>query len=154
MRILFIFCLFLSTPSARRATCRCRCSDTCQTNFYPRPPRGGRRRLQYIPTMQFRNFYPRPPRGGRHALICSGDGQFYFYPRPPRGGRHSYPSMRHILRNFYPRPPRGGRRVIVTPRWWTLYFYPRPPRGGRPTDFYTGLIAVKISIHALREEGD
>ena len=36
------FQIFLSTPSARRAT-----------------------RLQYTPTMQFRNFYPRPPRGER-----------------------------------------------------------------------------------------
>ena len=34
--------LFLSTPSARRATC-CR-SSPCSAvgNFYPRPPRGGR----------------------------------------------------------------------------------------------------------------
>ena len=56
------------------------------------------------------DFYPRPPRGGRpgifltvqqlplisiHALREEGDGTFagpltcprYFYPRPPRGGR-------------------------------------------------------------------
>ena len=36
---------FLSTPSARRAT---RCTRSCANpiaNFYPRPPRGGRRRI-------------------------------------------------------------------------------------------------------------
>ena len=33
-------------------------------------------------------------------------------------------------------------------------FYPRPPRGGRP--YFTDVlcISLKISIHALREEGD
>ncbi len=35
---------FLSTPSARRATRRPRRSDRPDTHFYPRPPRGGRRR--------------------------------------------------------------------------------------------------------------
>ena len=57
----------------------------------------------------------------------------YFYPRPPRGGRPAYPS-------------RGGLR--------TLYFYPRPPRGGRPRREGHLLQHQRISIHALREEGD
>ena len=34
--------LFLSTPSARRATCRLRKRKDWSTHFYPRPPRGGR----------------------------------------------------------------------------------------------------------------
>ena len=43
---------------------------------------------------------------------------------------------------------------IVAHRWPSCYFYPRPPRGGRH-----GRPAIlqrhgKISIHALREEGD
>ncbi len=33
-------------------------------------------------------------------------------------------------------------------------FYPRPPRGGRPWAFFAIAVAVFISIHALREEGD
>ena len=34
------------------------------------------------------NFYPRPPRGGRHRRIGNKDGVGQdFYPRPPRGGR-------------------------------------------------------------------
>ena len=79
--------LFLSTPSARRATVcfRFRCSRSIY--FYPRPPRGGRLlspRRAAAPTgisihalreegdraansheLQLSNFYPRPPRGGR-----------------------------------------------------------------------------------------
>ena len=33
---------FLSTPSARRATCRPACIELFCSYFYPRPPRGGR----------------------------------------------------------------------------------------------------------------
>ena len=33
------------------------------------------------------DFYPRPPRGGRRAVCAGGSRQRYFYPRPPRGGR-------------------------------------------------------------------
>ena len=62
-------------------------------NFYPRPPRGGRRGwpktqrtskkflstpsarratfLLRIPTLAERNFYPRPPRGGRQSACVS-----------------------------------------------------------------------------------
>ena len=123
--------------------------------FYPRPPRGGRRRLKPI-RMRRTDFYPRPPRGGRprrgrcsrsvmlisiHALREEGDvlgiGQSWpdgdFYPRPPRGGRPILAALlTYALRNFYPRPPRGGRQHIDELRE----------------------IAVEISIHALREEGD
>ena len=56
--------------------------------------------------------------------------------------------------NFYPRPPRGGRRMHASSPCSRSYFYPRPPRGGRPPPPLCGLVGVKISIHALREEGD
>ena len=39
---------FLSTPSARRATTSGRTSTTASTNFYPRPPRGGRPRCRHF----------------------------------------------------------------------------------------------------------
>ena len=41
----YVFCsfLFLSTPSARRATSLALCIPRFLPNFYPRPPRGGRR---------------------------------------------------------------------------------------------------------------
>ena len=34
------------------------------------------------------------------------------------------------------------------------HFYPRPPRGGRPGSGVLVHLIQKISIHALREEGD
>ena len=55
---------FLSTPSARRATMRSHHSGWILINFYPRPPRGGRRASAPSPA-DGSNFYPRPPRGGR-----------------------------------------------------------------------------------------
>ena len=79
--------LFLSTPSARRATRWLSWRAPRWWYFYPRPPRGGRRRLG-------------PSRSRRapisiHALREEGDcnsssltsRQSNFYPRPPRGGR-------------------------------------------------------------------
>ena len=38
-------------------------------NFYPRPPRGGRRSLGTRRGFVVYNFYPRPPRGGRRASL-------------------------------------------------------------------------------------
>ena len=39
-----VLCLFLSTPSARRATQPSEPLDTFSADFYPRPTRGGRPR--------------------------------------------------------------------------------------------------------------
>ena len=81
--------LFLSTPSARRATDRLTNLPRGEQNFYPCPPRGGRPlcRVAILSLVRFlstpsarratsahqlniyptKDFYPRPPRGGRHA---------------------------------------------------------------------------------------
>ena len=59
--------LFLSTPSARRATQRFVYNARHEMDFYPRPPRGGRR----VSRTRWRlrcHFYPRPPRGGRRGV--------------------------------------------------------------------------------------
>ena len=56
----------------------------------------------------------------------------YFYPRPLRGGRLSRGSVRRRPEHFYPRPLRGGRHGV-------------PPEE---------VEAIRISIHALCEEGD
>ncbi len=59
--------LFLSTPSARRATERLRVPRLSSPNFYPRPPRGGRLALARL-FVHGMDFYPRPPRGGRQKF--------------------------------------------------------------------------------------
>ena len=124
--------------------------------FYPRPPRGGRR-SRWSRGRGCRNFYPRPPRGGRRPeLQCCCTKRRIFLSTP--SARRATPSTtlpKSNTRNFYPRPPRGGRPRPRRRRCWRRSnFYPRPPRGGRrysdvPLDDH-----VRISIHALREEGD
>ena len=124
---------FLSTPSARRATCIPAARRMWQRYFYPRPPRGGRRPARRC------HHVDRPI--SIHALREEGDEaecgsktpEEYFYPRPPRGGRPaslSYlpPAIKisiHALRE------EGDRRTAQAGSK-RPYFYPRPPRGGRP----------------------
>ena len=150
--------------------------DARHSDFYPRPPRGGRRtpcpRLRHSP-----NFYPRPPRGGRPACsdVCHVMPPFLSTPSARRAT--STPnSVRCCCTNFYPRPPRGGRPPCRHPADRPSNFYPRPPRGGRPSLAHLLIKPVRflstpsarratrnpgfmwrtsgISIHALREEGD
>ena len=59
------------------------------------------------------------------------------------------------LEHFYPRPPRGGRPSTLSSIYSSIKdFYPRPPRGGRHAKPGYIFQHRKISIHALREEGD
>ena len=152
--------VFLSTPSARRATQGFSAEYPWSPYFYPRPPRGGRPRIfSRISMVSLFLSTPSARRATSRAQLPAGTGN-HFYPRPPRGGRHAKSTIRlETGRDFYPRPPRGGRhfevfcklRVAVflsTPSarratlWEKLkknrgcqHFYPRPPRGGRPCRF-------------------
>ena len=146
---------FLSTPSGWRATVRVGCQTVgnrhisihalrvegdelseaeaaAPTNFYPRPPGGGRRGVDGD-VRRDQHFYPRPPGGGRPRKGSSHpDPVDYFYPRPPGGGRRrSRGQSGQTPDNFYPRPPGGGRRRLLQISSRVTYFYPRPPGGGR-----------------------
>ena len=125
--------LFLSTPSARRATM------SGQGSFVPTE-----------------DFYPRPPRGGRRLLICAAD----------LGGHISIHALREEGDNAFTANERAALLFLSTPsarRATRLnfrassivgYFYPRPPRGGRRAVHRPLRGCEDISIHALREEGD
>ena len=153
-------------------------SNSSWINFYPRPPRGGRPgHGAAIPL--FGGFLSTPsarratvslaavlvaPTISIHALREEGDGKAmcfkqivsYFYPRPPRGGRHgvylqnpsnapvflSTPSARRATRAL----PLSGDAVPV---------FLSTPSARRATRAVQALRAEhRISIHALREEGD
>ena len=146
-------------------------------DFYPRPPRGGRRVLHYCMPSQIRflstpsarratpvlarvcpalKFLSTP--SARRATFCKA-GSVHplcdFYPRPPRGGRRYYQEHKaeiweisiHALRE-------EGDPLYSVPGLYKLYFYPRPPRGGRRRSIVVLDVCSFISIHALREEGD
>ena len=168
--------IFLSTPSARRATLPSCWKITRRQNFYPRPPRGGRpAQLARASAAEAISI---------HALREEGDRTDTYFAGMPRISIHALREEGDFLRgqsscaraNFYPRPPRGGRRHSGGSYRQRTDFYPRPPRGGRPNGlvaFANGYIflstpsarratlvqpsaqpRVHISIHALREEGD
>ena len=134
----------------------------------------GRYRQKLLPA----DFYPRPPRGGRpvfcgynrklaeisiHALREEGDTMR----RGKRGGvyRISIHALREEgdlrpcsycppFRYFYPRPPRGGRLRYITP-WARQAQFLSTPSARRATRVRRPRYpSGRISIHALREEGD
>ena len=147
--------LFLSTPSARRATFGLPKSPTTPTNFYPRPPRGGRHAASSSLLSDTPNFYPRPPRGGRpagrprrsglyaisiHALREEGDPfgwllltvtvQFLSTPSARRATGRRLTSWGGVLFLSTPSARRATGRRHGSAQAGD-HFYPRPPRGGR-----------------------
>ena len=125
--------IFLSTPSVWRATYHLFSDCLYRSDFYPRPPGGGRRDLSLRCRSQ-KDFYPRPPGGGRRRggfRERSGNQKFLSTPSGWRATSMS-PSTTGIVPGF-----------LSTPSGWraTLHEY-----GQRK--------AMAISIHALRVEGD
>ena len=78
---------FLSTPSARRATLDIFIFDAGTIVFLSTPSARRATHLLINRSSESENFYPRPPRGGRRWCSPPRQGGAYFYPRPPRGGR-------------------------------------------------------------------
>ena len=78
------------------------------------------------------DFYPRPPRGGRRHTSPTGNGRepISIHALREEGDSRSL-QWASTLSNFYPRPPRGGRRHQAVNVMIAVDFYPRPPRGGR-----------------------
>ena len=102
-----------------------------------------------------RNFYPRPPRGGRRIAMSDLNLRIAISIHALREEGDPLPCCRgFMLPDFYPRPPRGGRRA----RWNPLVLIPvflSTPSARRATAIdVSGQIGRQISIHALREEGD
>ena len=128
--------VFLSTPSARRATLPYFIKKVKVFYFYPRPLRGGRpsgraghgKSWIFLSTPSARRATTMKTtidRGGKisiHALCEEGDRlkinpfarKSYFYPRPLRGGRRRSAIKGDASPYFYPRPLRGGRRLSKT----------------------------------------
>ena len=124
--------LFLSTPSARRATTRqplLRRHGSISIHTLREEGDLRQPRKAYC----LRDFYPRPPRGGRPASVAFAAAVSLFL-STPSARRATLPQCRLLppfcisihalreegdrlrvlafgsLRNFYPRPPRGGRQ--------------------------------------------
>ena len=130
------------------------------TDFYPRPPRGGRPTLWLLEPF-FTEFLSTPSarRATGWSLMPSSES-FNFYPRPPRGGRQADlpPDHYHRTISIHALREEGdpsvfnsagfqlisihalreeGDRKPLTERSEVNDFYPRPPRGGRPLSCMT-----------------
>ena len=168
---------FLSTPSARRATSRsCARRGAPYISIHALREEGDLEGKEMNTNVY--DFYPRPPRGGRrssspvrlkgdmisiHALREEGD-RFQFFQRIRFGAFLSTPSARRATHlNFrcfclFPISIHALREegdyigTAKSAENWN--FYPRPPRGGRPGAAQCEGASGCISIHALREEGD
>ena len=145
--------VFLSTPSARRATRQL--SGVAHHNgisIHALREEGDRPTAR--PDAPSQDFYPRPPRGGRRSVRRPEKPGGYFYTRPPRGGRRNISTLTTFSEQFLSTP--SARRATLahstvpklaiflsTPSArratsGSVYkkadgnnFYPRPPRGGR-----------------------
>ena len=146
-------------------------------HFYPRPPRGGRRR---IPLRSIRQgaisihalreegdllavvansgliVFLSTPSARRATPLLRGFLLFlnYFYPRPPRGGRQSE-QRKHRKRTAFLSTPSARRatRLVLSP--YSAARFLSTPSARRATSQNKGAKEkVTISIHALREEGD
>ena len=146
--------LFLSTPSARRATRRCLSLSNRLSNFYPRPPRGGRHESATV-TFKAKEFLSTP--SARRATLGGNEGHLYHDisihalreegdPDISRAGFMAWvflstPSARRATQSWW--GSRSHRKISIhalreegdqrgsAARLAAGYFYPRPPRGGR-----------------------
>ena len=145
---------FLSTPSARRATPRGKqATESTAISIHALREEGDVQAGTVLGASGPISIHALREEGDRRVVPLFGL-TLYFYPRPPRGGRPPSQDRRGTTQNFYPRPPRGGRlgcrwalsrasRFLSTPS-------ARRATRRRPRQRPVG----RISIHALREEGD
>ena len=125
--------IFLSTPSARRATCRLLASpELFIISIHALREEGDYIRLA---TLLFAAVFLSTPSARRATAI-----DFYFFYTPT---------------HFYPRPPRGGRRKrrSCTNTHCAISIHALREEGDLVADVVVRALS-DISIHALREEGD
>ncbi len=153
------------------------CHHGTITRFNPRPPHGGRRR-RWRRCLPRTSFNPRPPHGGRHDAdrVLDSDARFQSTPSARRAtafwdmtgtrqyGFQSTPSARRAtglrcarrrrFSSFNPRPPHGGRQYCSA-RCRKRSEFQSTPSARRATVDALDLHHIRrVSIHALRTEGD
>ena len=130
---------FLSTPSARRATWHGSSSPARSANFYPRPPRGGRRftaSLRRRRTLRFLST-PSARRATNDAAVFRQHGEFLSTPSARRATLSNRLWLGRLFISIHALREEGDlrqRKRADRPQ----NFYPRPPRGGRPVPLCAG----------------
>ena len=170
--------IFLSTPSARRATheldhgqraqvisihALCEEGDSRRwwgssghADFYPRPLRGGRlREHQLLGEEPVEDFYPRPLRGGRrcYGLIYN---EWFRFLSTPSARRATYYNKLYIISEIFLSTPSARRATSYTAESSIIDVgFLSTPSARRATAYCSrSRRQAGISIHALCEEGD
>ena len=101
------------------------------------------------------DFYPRPPGGGRQ-LDPGNVTLLEQFLSTPSGWRATAVTSFASCDVKFLSTPSGWRAtaLLLRRRRAKIYFYPRPPGGGRQRRVCRGRHMRAISIHALRVEGD
>ena len=123
--------IFLSTPSARRATFRSRVYGSSPTYFYPRPPRGGRHSSKRPDWMHCKFLSTPSARRATGGSVAPQRHRGISIHALREEGDERTAATLPPFQYFYPRPPRGGRLLCCGFGHNVANFYPRPPRGGR-----------------------
>ena len=146
--------IFLSTPSARRATVYLVVVNVVRVISIHALREEGDQDVETV-TSLLEDFYPRPPRGGRPVALPTSTPSSGFLSTPSaRRATYEGPTIPSGHPNFYPRPPRGGRPARFANVALNMVFL-STPSARRATQALTyGRRSRAISIHALREEGD
>ena len=106
------------------------------TNFYPRPPRGGRPAQSSVFESSQEQFLSTPSARRATSAFNGSNNHIRFLSTPSaRRATDELPLLDRSPSDFYPRPPRGGRPATTSARMIGANFYPRPPRGGRQAFF-------------------
>ena len=102
-----------------------------------------------------RNFNPRPPRGERLVGRCLVVWTAKISIHALREESDDLPADCNLpIRYFNPRPPRGGRRLFLDIPGQAILFQSTPSARRATESLENSLVSARISIHALREEGD
>ena len=125
--------LFLSTPSARRAT------------------------VLGVGVVIGAHGFLSTPSARRATTVSSlyrSSGLISIHALREEGDAHAAVRIDRLLRFLSTPSARRATYEALSYFSMSFNFYPRPPRGGRPKDFVNNGGCLNISIHALREEGD
>ena len=128
---------------------------TIGDNFYPRPPRGGRRRAG-ADRHRHLYFYPRPPRGGRHGAVAHVQDvlDISIHALREEGDVHTCAEFVDTTISIHALREEGDPPLVEDVRWsFDISIHALREEGDRSSGGL-GIGARAISIHALREEGD
>ena len=126
-----------------------------RTDFYPRPPRGGRPYL-FPRHFLYQCISIHALREEGDLLPCSIPFHINLFLSTPSARRATSGAVTIAAVAGFLSTPSARRATLynLDPRPGRMDFYPRPPRGGRRAVLPGAELPRRISIHALREEGD